>query len=182
MTKKLFLVFAIFALLMLPFSVGAYGEQYGGAGENYTVPNVSVNVFTILPLSAMDVAYPQELFYAILFVAGICLLLDIMFFASRDGVPVMASIITSVVGFGLFLACAAMSPLVARFSVVVTDTQIINVATYLFSPWVAYACSGMASLMLVLLFYAVILSFKMVKRRKEEAERRKEQDFLEGIL
>jgi hypothetical protein len=152
-TKSLVMIIAVIALVSF---VNAYP-----VGENYTVENSSVGVYTIIPLSTTDLAYPQELFYVIFGIGTILLLVNIFFICQRV-IPASPMAISGVVGFGTYLVAAYMAPLTAKLSIVVTSTQIINVATYIFSPWVSYLCLGLATVNLLFFGYGVLRYFQML--------------------
>lgn len=153
-------VTTLFALVLFVGSVSAYP-----VGENYTIANSSVGVYTIIPLNTTDLAYPQELFYFI-FAIGVLLLLVNIFFICQRVIPASPMAISGVVGFGAFLVAAYMAPLTAKLSIVVTSTQIINVATYIFSPWVSYLCLGLATVNLLFFAYGVLRYFQMLAENR----------------
>jgi hypothetical protein len=148
-------------LLILVSLVTAYPT-----GENSTVTNLSVGVYSIIPITTTDLAYPQELFYVI-FGLGTLLLLVNIFFICQRVVPASPMAISGIVGFGAYLISAYMAPLTAKLSIVVTSSQIINVATYIFSPWVSYLCLGLATVNLLFFGYGVLRYFQLLAENRE---------------
>jgi hypothetical protein len=164
MIRKIFYGFILVLLL-----VSQVAADYP-VGTNQTIANASVDSFSLIPFTATDLAYPQDLFYTLLVAALVCSAVAVYFLASSNGIPVKALIFVSTAGFVLFMVCAFMSPLSAKFTIVVTSTQIINVATYVFSPWVMYLMYGLAMIMFVLMWYGVLLWYKMLAKDKEQME------------
>ena len=177
--KRLHFILTLGVLLLLAVCpVFAYP-----AGANYTVENASVGVFTYLPLSASDIAYPQDLWYVMLAAAIISMILTVWFLTKkRNDIPVKAMFCTTTVSFGLFMMLAFMAPMTAKLTVVVTATQIINVATYIFSPWVSYLMWGLCAVNLILMFYCFILWFVGLGELKQKAEQEKERAYFEDLV
>jgi hypothetical protein len=76
---------------------------------------------------------------------------------------------SGVISFGIFAALAIMSPLVGYtsvFSSVVNGTAYITqTVVYSMSPWMAWACWGMALAGFVVLIAGVLSQFGYLKRR-----------------
>lgn len=164
MTKRILYGFILTLIL-----VAQVAADYP-VGTNQTIANASVDSFSLIPFTATDLAYPQDLFYTLMVAALVCSAVAVYFLSSNNGVPVKALIFVSTAGFVLYMVCAFMAPLSAKLSIVVTRTQIINVATYVFSPWVMYLMYGLAMIMFILVWYGVLLWYKMLAKEKERME------------
>jgi hypothetical protein len=151
------------------------------AGENMSFNNASVGVYTYMPLSASDLAYPQDLWYLLLVIAAGAMLFTI-WFLTREKKPPVALLFSTTASWSLFGILAFMAPATAKMSTVVTSTQVINVVTYVFSPWVSIVMWGMCLMNLALMFYAFILLFKQVGELKEKVAREKEEAYFRDII
>ena len=150
--KKLLLVMLLLALVVSP--VLATNAAYGGVLTNYTNTSGGVNIETRvnIPLTVEDVAYPEWLWVLFALVGIGAIAYSISLIARNDGVPSIAIVMCGIFAFGAFLICAYMAPYVA--SIDVTKDVVIGCdnesdqifieqsVTYLFSPWVGWACWG----------------------------------------
>jgi len=170
------ILFAVLFITLLFVPALAYP-----AGENATYTNASVGTYSYIPLSASDLAYPQDLWYLLFVVASLSMLFTI-WFLTREKKPPVALLFSTTASWSLFGILAFMAPATAKLSVVVTSTQIINVATYVFSPWVSLIMWGMCLMNLALMFYAFILLFKQVGELKEKVAREHEEAYFKDII
>jgi hypothetical protein len=131
------------------------------SAADLTSASSSVREFT-------QTAYPIELFYAIFLTGLICLILDIIFIASRQGVPASAMILTSIIGFMIYLAAAYMAPFAAKITTVVTDTEVRSVANYILSPEITYLCLGLATICFLFVVLGVLRYFQLLAENEKE--------------
>lgn len=103
-----------------------------------------------------DTAYPDTLFYLLFAAGAICLLIDVFMLMMERAPPPSAMIVVSTIGFALFLITAYMAPMVAKFTIVATETEVRNVATYILSPAVSYLCLGLATICFLLIWLGVV--------------------------
>ncbi len=162
--RQVLLLILFIGMLIFPVCAArpVDGTMYSGINQNYTVTNASLNVYTILPLTLHEAAYPIELFYLLFVLAIMFLVYVITCLASSDGVPVRSMVLASALSWTLFLICAFLAPLTADIYVVASSIQITNVAVYVFSPPIMYICYGLWLIMFVLMWYGVLLWYRML--------------------
>jgi hypothetical protein len=142
---------AMFSPVMAQTNVSAYGGVMELSSN--TSGNDTLQIRTNIPLTVEDIAYPDWLF-AIIAVIGLIFLVASIWFISRpDDVPIIAMLMSGFITAGCYTACAMMAPYVASIQVtrdIVVGTDGSNTiyvtqsVTYLLSPWVGWACWGMA--------------------------------------
>ncbi len=153
--KLKYLVFILCAVLvLLPSVVSA---------DNITMSNTTTRDIT-------DIAYPNSIFI-ILTVVSFLMLIFIIAFLIMNPIPCSALALTSTLGFVLFLICAYMAPLTAEMVWVVSGTEAKFISTYIYSPWVSYLFYGLSSICFVMIWYSVLLYFRMIQQNKAKIER-----------
>lgn len=170
----------IIILLILSFVISVVSADqiapYGGVLANYTNQSggTEIQIRTNIPLTVEDVAYPDWLF-ALMAIAGFAFILySAVLIATHDTIPSLSMMYCGIIAFGTFAACAVMAPFVASIK---TNTDIVasytgnntiyieQTVTYLLSPWVGWACWGMALAGFVVLIAGVLSQFGYLKRR-----------------
>ena len=170
--KKPFLILIFLILVCLLVGVVSAGtlpvipsntsaKQLGGAYNAYTFASGddTFEVFTVVPLTTQDTAYPIEFFYTLFLLSFGCLLLGVHYTSYKDHVPSIAILACGVLAFGGFLICAVMLPYTAQLYV---DQQVLQnvdksgvpvgnnsvyinqVADYRASTFHAYVCWGLS--------------------------------------
>lgn len=136
-------------------------EQLGGLYNAYHFANGddTFEVFTAVPLTVQNTAYPLEFWYAAWWLSWACLILGILMTAFKDRVPSMAIMSFGLLAWGGFLICAFMLPYTASLLVDVQILQnvdkagvpvgnnsiyITQVADYRASTPHAYICWGLS--------------------------------------
>ena len=170
MKLKPLIAICLFVLVACQFVVAT--EQispYGGVLMNYT--NMSggneIQTRVNIPLTVEDVAYPDWLFMLLLCTGLAFTIIGILLVARSESIPSAPITFCGIFAFGTFAVCAVMAPLVATIK---TNTDIVvscngtnavyveQIVTYLFSPWVGWACWG-GALAGFVLFVAGVLSY-----------------------
>lgn len=133
--------------------------QLGGAYNAYTFLNGddTFEIFTLIPLTTQDVAFPIEMFYSLFFIGILFLAIGVIATAKSDSVPSLTITACGLIVFGVFLVCALMLPYVAYLHVneqivqnvdeagVSTNNNsiyITQIADYRGSTWMCWLCYG----------------------------------------
>jgi hypothetical protein len=161
-------------------------EPPGNVTGNYTYQQGgdTWNVNTNFPTSSQDVVYPTWLFGLIIVFMVITIYFGLVFI-STDPAPWVAVIACGVFVFGLGLTAAMMAPLVGSITTfqqvdtsgTATGANTVHISTlinYTMSPWISYACYGIAvGGGLLFIIAGFLLQMKEARRRANEAQAEK---------
>lgn len=119
---------------------------------NYTITSGwdQIRIFTNVPLTTEDVAFPIKIFYFFAVFGFAALLLGIVFVANDSYVPSLAILSCGILAMACFFIAATMAPYVATSTITndfvantTTNTiYITEINTYVFSSWVGNAMWG----------------------------------------
>jgi hypothetical protein len=143
MIKQLILLVVLLSLVCVPFV----------SATTFTLSNSSVS-------TTENESYPETLFYTIFLIGAVMIVFDIRFITSKS-IPGTPMIITSTIGFCMFLICAYMAPMVAKQVWVVSGTDAQFISTYIFSPWVTYLMLGLSMICFSMIWYGLLRLYQI---------------------
>ncbi|MDD4391074.1 MAG: hypothetical protein PHW03_09840 [Eubacteriales bacterium] len=162
------------ALTPIPFNPSnTSAEQLGGLYNPYVFANGddTFEVFTVVPLTTQNVAYPIEIFYAVFFVGVLFLAIGVIATSKSDSVPSLTITACGIIVFGCFMICALMLPYTAylhvneqviqnvdKFGVGTGNNSvyITQIADYRASTWMSWMCYGFSIAGLIMMILGTL--------------------------